>query len=161
METSLVIIKPSSIQGSGGFASCFIPKGRQVIEYVGRKVTKAESLAQCEINNEYLFCLDEHHDLDGNVDWNPARFINHSCSPNCEAECADGRIWILALRDIQPGEELTFNYGYDLVDYQEHPCRCGAPHCVGYIVAEEFFPELRRRFDRSAGAETNGSETGG
>ena len=77
--------------------------------------------------------------LDGKVDWNPARLLNHSCSPTCEAEEDDERIWIVALRDIKAGEEITFNYNYDLQDYQEHPCRCGAPNCVGYIVAEEFF----------------------
>jgi hypothetical protein len=79
------------------------------------------------------------------VDWNPARFLNHSCAPNCEAQFADGRIWLVAIRDIRAGEELTFNYGYDLTDYREHPCRCGAVSCVGYIVAEEFFEHVRRQ----------------
>ena len=73
-----------------------------------------------------------------------ARFVNHSCEPNCEAELSDGQVWIIAGRDIAAGEEVTYNYGYDLVDYREHPCRCGAASCVGYIVAEEFFPSLRR-----------------
>jgi hypothetical protein len=57
--------------------------------------------------------------------------------------CEDGRVWIVALRDIRPGEEITFNYGYDLVDYEEHPCRCGAPECAGYIVAEDLFAQVR------------------
>ena len=65
--------------------------------------------------------------------------LNHSCAPNCEAELLDDRIWIIARRDIQPGEEITFNYGYDLENYRDYPCCCGSPHCVGYIVAEEFF----------------------
>ena len=65
------------------------------------------------------------------------------CSPNCEAEIEEGRIWFFALRDIAVGEELTFNYGYDLVDYREHPCHCGSPECVGFIVAEEFFEKVR------------------
>ena len=55
----------------------------------------------------------------------------------------------MALRDIQPGEEITFNYGYDLVDYEEHPCRCGAPECAGYMVAEELLAEIRKRQRRS------------
>ena len=77
--------------------------------------------------------------------WNPARFINHSCAPNCEAEVKDGQIWIVAGRDLKVGEEITFNYGFDLEDYRLYPCRCGAPACVGYIVAEEFFPHVRRQ----------------
>ncbi len=83
--------------------------------------------------------------MDGNVDWNPARFLNHSCEPNCEARFIDGRIWLVAIRDVRAREELTFNYGYDLEDYREHPCRCGAASCAGYIVAEEFFEHVRRQ----------------
>jgi hypothetical protein len=59
----------------------------------------------------------------------------------------EGRIWIVAVRTITADEELTFNYGYDLEDYREHPCRCGAAGCVGFVVAEEFFPHLRSRQD--------------
>ena len=51
----------------------------------------------------------------------------------------------MALRTIRPGEEITFNYGYDLADYRDHPCRCGSPNCVGYIVAEEFKETVRRK----------------
>jgi SET domain-containing protein len=58
------------------------------------------------------------------------------------------RIWVYALRDIKAGEELTFNYGYDLQDYEEHPCRCGAPNCIGYMVAQEHFDEVRRKEGR-------------
>jgi hypothetical protein len=105
--------------------------------------TKAESLRRCESNNEYIFSLDETYDLDGNVPWNPARFLNHSCEPNCEAEPDGGCIWIVARRDIRTGEEITFNYGYDLDDYREHPCRCGAADCAGYIVAAEFFEHVK------------------
>ena len=144
-EPNLYEVRNSAIHGRGVFAAHPIVAGTPVLEYVGERITKAESLRRCEQNNQYIFHLDEEHDLDGNVDWNPARFINHSCSPNCESEMRDGHILISALRDIAPGEELTFNYGYDMEDYQEHPCRCGSPTCVGYIVAEEFFPELRRK----------------
>ena len=72
-----------------------------------------------------------------------ARLLNHSCSPNCEAEFSEGQIWILSKRRIQPGEEITFNYGYDLAEYRDHPCLCGAPECVGYIVGEEFLAQVR------------------
>ena len=144
-ETELVVFKDSPIHGMGGFAKAAIAEGRRIFEYVGERISKSESLRRCEQNNEYIFSLNEEQDLDGNVAWNPARLLNHSCAPNCEAELADGRIWIVATRDIKAGEEITFNYGYDLVDYREYPCRCGSPHCVGYIVAEEFFEHVRTR----------------
>jgi uncharacterized protein len=139
-----LVFGPSGIHGCGGFARRDIPSGTRIIEYLGTKITKAESVVRCQQNNEYIFSLDEEHDLDGNVEWNPARLINHSCNPNCDAELDRGRIWIVARRDIRSGEEVTFNYGFDLVDYKEYPCRCGAPECVGYMVAEVFFPQIRK-----------------
>ena len=140
-----VVFKTSPIHGFGGFARDNISSGTRVIEYIGEKITKQESLARCERSNEYIFAIDDAHDLDGNVDWNPARFLNHSCEPNCEARFEDGHIWVVAVRDVRAGEELTFNYSYDLEDYREHPCHCGAASCVGYMVAEEFFGHLRRQ----------------
>jgi len=140
-----LVFKDSPIHGRGCFAKTAIGQGERVIEYVGERISKAESLRRCEVNNEYIFALNAEQDLDGNVAWNPARFINHSCAPNSEAEMEDERIWIVARRPIQPGEEITFNYGYDLEDYQDYPCRCSSPDCVGYIVAEEFFEYVLAR----------------
>jgi uncharacterized protein len=148
-ETEWIVFRRSRIHGQGGFARHDIPAGTRLVEYVGEKISKAESLLRCEANNEYIFTLDDASDLDGNVPWNPARFINHGCAPNCEAEWEEEHIWIVALRDIRAGEELTFNYGYDLEDYRKHPCRCGAPECVGYIVAEEFFDHVRGQLARA------------
>jgi SET domain-containing protein len=128
----------------GGFARVDLPAGTHLIEYVGEKIDKQTSLARCEQENAYIFSLDENWDLDGNVEWNPARFFNHSCVPNCDAEDHDGRIWIVTTRPVTRGEELTFNYGYDLEDYRAHPCGCGARECVGFIVAEEYFDLVRR-----------------
>lgn len=142
-ETDVVRFAGSPIHGVGGFAKQNFVKGAAIIEYVGERIEKEESLRRCEQNNEFIFTLDERHDLDGKVSWNPARFINHSCAPNCEAEVQDGRIWIVANRDIRAGEELTFNYGFDLEDYRNYPCRCGSAGCIGYIVAEEFFEHVR------------------
>ena len=138
-------IKPSPVHGVGGFAAMPIRAGTLVVEYVGEKISKRESNCRCETGNTFIFELDDEWDLDGAVGWNPARFLNHSCAPNCDAELIDGCIWIVARRDIASGEELTFNYGYCLEDYREHPCRCGAPECVGYIVAEELFDSIRKR----------------
>ena len=134
----------------GCFAIAPIAKGVRLIEYVGERISKAESTKRCEADNQYIFSINDEFDLDGNVGWNPAKFINHSCAPNCEAELDDCRVWIVALRDIEPGEEITFNYGYDLEGYEDHPCRCGAPNCVGYMVAEEFFPHVLKNKPRKA-----------
>jgi SET domain-containing protein len=139
----LIEFRASPIHGTGGFAAQDIAASSRVIEYVGRKIDKQESRRQCQLHNPFIFYLDSDTDLDGQVEWNPARFLNHSCSPNCEAERIDGGIWIVAKRDIRAGEEITFNYGYDLESFRDYPCRCGAPNCVGYIVAEEFHSRLR------------------
>lgn len=144
-QTEYILFRRSPIHGLGGFARRDIAKGTQVIEYVGERIDRKESLRRCELNNPFIFRLNDEEDLDGNVDWNPARFINHSCSPNCDAELDSGRIWIVATRDLKAGEEITFNYGYDLEDYKSYPCACGSRECVGYIVAEEFFDHVRRQ----------------
>jgi SET domain-containing protein len=144
-ETELVRFTRSPIHGTGGFAKTAIGKGTRILEYVGERISKGESLRRCEQNNEYIFTLNDEQNLDGNVAWNPARFINHSCAPNCEAELDNERIWIVAVRDIQAGEEITFNYGYDLEDYKDYPCRCGSPNCVGCMVAEVFFEHVLSR----------------
>src|SRR5580765_6494561 len=140
-----VFSKDSPIHGQGLFTRAQILAGTRIVEYVGERITKRESLERCQTNNECIFALDDETDLDGNVEWNTARFINHCCEPNSEAHLIEGGIWIVARRDICAGEEITFNYGYDLESYQEHPCRCGAKSCVGFMVAEEFFPAIRRK----------------
>jgi hypothetical protein len=144
-EGGAITFRHSSIDRLGGFAQDDIPARTRVIEYVGERINKTESRRRCEANNEYIFTLNDEYDLDGNVPWNPARLLNHSCAPNCEAQLDEGRIWIVALRNIQAGEELTFNYGYDLEGYRQYTCRCGTAECVGYIVAEEFFEHVRRQ----------------
>jgi SET domain-containing protein len=144
-DTELVIFKESNIHGLGGFTKVDLAEGARIIEYLGEKIDKQESARRCEANNVYIFALNEHQDIDGDVEWNPARFLNHSCAPNCEAQFDENRIWIIALRNIRAGEELTFNYGFDLEDYREYPCRCGSPECIGFIVSEAFFDHVRRQ----------------
>jgi len=144
-NTDKIEIRASGIHGTGVFARADIPADVTLIEYLGERISKSESLLRCEANNQYIFSIDDLHDLDGSFEWNPARLINHSCAPNCVAELDEGRIWIRTLRLILAGEELSFNYGYDLADFREHPCLCKAEICVGYMVAEEFFPHLRDR----------------
>src|SRR5882724_10058445 len=84
-EGTLVVTKDSLIDGLGAFAERDITKGTRVIEYVGERISKTESMERCEKGNAFIFSLDEMHDVDGQVEWNPARFLNHSCEPNCEA----------------------------------------------------------------------------
>ena len=141
----LVKFKRSPIHGIGGFARVDMRRRKRIIEYVGPKLTKAEGQAALEEQNFYIFTLDDNYDIDGSVDWNPARYINHGCDPNCEVEIVRNRIWIYALRNIKAGEELTYNYSHDLEDYAERVCRCGAANCVGYMVAEEYFDQLPPR----------------
>lgn len=150
-----IIVRRSDIHHRGVFARRDIPEGSQVVQYAGERVTKAESdrrgWALLERSKEtgeagvYLFELNKRHDIDGNVPWNVARLINHSCDPNCEVQILRGRIWVIALRDIPKGEELSFNYGFDLENYEDHPCRCGSVRCVGFICGEDYWPALKRK----------------
>lgn len=147
-------IKKSTIHGNGVFAARDIKEGERIIEYLGEKITKEESnrrgLEQEEKSKKtgegavYIFELDDEYDIDGNFDYNDARFINHACETNCEAENIDGHIWIVATCDIKKGEEILYNYGYALEHFFEHPCRCGKPNCVGYIVAVEDRVKLKK-----------------
>jgi SET domain-containing protein len=143
METEHLIFKPSTIDGIGAFAKHAISAGTRVIDYLGETITKEESLRRCTQDNRCIFHLNATQDLDGAVGWNPARFINHSCEPNCDAICEAGCIWMVSIRGIGQGEEVTFNYAYDLEDYRRYPCDCGSASCVGFIVAEEFFEHVR------------------
>ena len=153
-------IRDSPIHGRGLVASCEIPAGTRVIEYVGEKITKEESDRRGEEQYEraeetgegsvYLFTLNKRYDIDGNVSWNAARLINHSCEPNCETDVVKNRIWVIALRDIEEGEELFYNYGFDLEYFEHHPCCCGTDSCVGYIVAEEHWKTLKKELKKRA-----------
>ena len=145
VQNELFEVKASLIHGTGVFARVAITEETRILEYVGERLGKDESWRRRQANNFFIFTVTDDFDIDGAVDWNPARFINHCCGPNCEARMEDERIWIIALRAIAAGEELSFNYGYDLEDYEEHPCHCGSPECIGFMVAEEYFDEVRRK----------------
>jgi hypothetical protein len=148
-------VRESPIHGRGVYARCDIPYGTRIIEYEGERITKAESERRDEARAAreaaggdgcvYIFEINKRHDLDGYMDWNTARLINHSCEPNCQSEKVRGRIWISARRDIAAGEELSFDYGFDVENWRQHPCRCGSPKCVGYIVAKSHRWRLRKR----------------
>lgn len=138
-------ISKSAKHGRGIYATQMIPKGVRVIEYVGKLVSVAvsENLALRQqqraekhgTGHVYMFTLNSKYDLDGNVPWNPARLINHSCDPNCEVYNIKGHIWITTRRAVRAGEELTYDYGFNMDYWQDHICRCGTKKCLGYIVS--------------------------
>ena len=156
-------IRKSSIHNHGAFAVQDIKSGTKVIEYVGEKIPKKESERRVtetiEANKKdddngavYIFELNKRYDIDGDVPYNEARYVNHSCDPNCETEIIDNRIWIIAIKDIKRGEELTYNYGYDIDDFEDHPCCCGSKRCVGYIADEDHWPKLKRKLKKKGKA---------
>ena len=159
-------VRGSEIHGRGVYATCFIPKGERIIEYIGERIDKKESDRRGKAQHRksqqngdaavYIFTLSRNYDLDGNVPWNTARLINHSCAPNCEAWIEGRRIYIHSLRDINEGEELTFDYGFDVDCFEDHPCRCGMPECVGYIVSRSQWPDLAERL-KSSGRKAGGA----
>jgi SET domain-containing protein len=103
--------------------------------------------------NVYIFTFNERYDIDGASLRNTARYSNHSCDPNCAIEKTTRMIWLVALRDIADGEELTYNdgYAYHPADYTDFPCRCGAHTCCGYILAREYWGLLPKTTRRSPG----------
>lgn len=109
--------------GKGLFTEERIPKGACIIEYIGRHAS-LEEMARDE--GKYLFWTGKTTMINGNIPENTARYINHSCVPNCEADGPRGRVFILARRTIKPGEELTYDYGKEYFDKHIKPkgCRC-------------------------------------
>jgi SET domain-containing protein len=144
-------VRPSPIQGQGVFAVRRIRKGTRILEYTGERITPEEADRRydddaVERPHTFLFTVNKRTVIDGAVHGNEARFINHSCDPNCEAVDDDGRIFIEALRTIQPGEELTYDYylerpgRYRKEWEKRYACHCGAPNCRGIML----LPRKRR-----------------
>jgi hypothetical protein len=132
-----VRVGPSRIAGQGLFAEQDIKQGTKIIRYIGEKISREESERRLAAGNVYIFGLNEHYSIDGDTPRNIARFINHSCDPNCQTEQFGNTIWIVAIRDIAVGEELTYNYGYEIDDQPAEPCHCGAQTCCGYILGPQ------------------------
>lgn len=151
-DSRLIEVRDSQIHGRGVFARHDLAAGTQVIEYRGRRLTHAEAdrrfADSLDGGHTFLFTLNEKFLIDGNDGGNAARWINHSCAPNCEAmiyvnkdyDEARDRVWIETLRPIAAGEELTYNYGI-VLSVRHSPrlkriwaCRCGAPGCTGTLL---------------------------
>jgi SET domain-containing protein len=135
------------VHGKGVFALRPIAKGERIIEYTGEIITWPEALRRhphdpTDPNHTFYFHIDEEHVIDANVGGNAARWINHACEPNCEAdETDDGRIYIQALRALKPGEELFYDYGLVIDERytpklkKQYACRCGSRRCRGTMLA--------------------------
>ena len=140
----LIEVHPSRIQGLGVFALQPISQGIRIVEYLGEVISEAEALRRyddgaMQRHHTFLFGLADGRCIDGAVGGNVARFINHSCEPNCEALEVDGHIWIEAARPIAAGEELTYDYCYEWADGDVaaasfYRCCCGAPSCRNTIL---------------------------
>ena len=129
---NLYRIKKSNIdrKGHGLYAIKDIKEGTRILDYVGNIITKKQTEDSEKFDNEkpiYLFNLNSRYDLDGDVSWNTARLINHSCSNNCDYEGKGLKLWVIAIKDIKKNEELTCDYGFGYdSDYKQFPCKCGS-----------------------------------
>ena len=139
-------VRKSGIHGRGVFALRAIPSGEQVIEYKGEVITWKEALRRHphdpkDPNHTFYFHIDDVHVIDAKFGGNAARWINHACEPNCESDEVGGRVFIKALRELHPGEELFYDYGL-VIDERNTAaltkrceCRCGAKACRGTMLA--------------------------
>ena len=148
-----LIIRSSSIHAAGCYTTQAIKKGARICEYDGPRFTKEQADERYKDRFiTYLFsCGDDGLVIDG---FGTAMFINHSCAPNCETEDDNGRIFVIAVRDIAAGEELTYEYNLFDSDEDGADCYCGAKNCRGTMFSEE---EVKKRARRArAAARKNG-----
>ncbi|MBT5927801.1 MAG: SET domain-containing protein-lysine N-methyltransferase [Verrucomicrobia bacterium] len=132
----MLVAKESGIHGYACFANQSIQKGGRLIEYTGPRITAMEAVTELRNGNGYIFILASAVSIDGSVNWNFARYINHGCDPNCESEIEEGRVLIYAARTIKEGEELTLNYACHRDGFIRRACECGAKNCHGYMITE-------------------------
>src|SRR5262249_8177604 len=139
----MVRVGPSRIDRQGLFATQAIQQGTRILPYVGEKITSAERARRLAAGNAYIFHLNYRYAIDGAALDNTARYINHSCDPNCVVEKAHDTLWIVALRDIHAGDELSSNYEYDATQYARMPCNCAAAHSCVYILAQLYWSVIK------------------
>jgi SET domain-containing protein len=151
------VVRGSKIAGKGAFATRPIRKGERIIEYLGERVSHAVSDARYDdhkdgVHHTFLFAVNSRVVIDASVGGNEARFINHSCDPNCESVIEGSRVFIDAAKPIKTGAELLYDYAYtrDGTETEEeetglYGCRCGAKNCRGSILAPLSAAELKRR----------------
>lgn len=155
----LYVVRNSPIHGRGVFAARHIRKGAKIVEYTGERISNREADrryddTRMKRHHTFLFTLDKNTVIDGAISagGGDASFINHSCDPNCEAIITGKRIFIHARKDIQPGEELAYDYQYERTGENDDElerfyfCRCGATNCRGTIMKPE---RKKKRSQRS------------
>lgn len=164
-EQPLFEVRSSPISGAGTFALRAIPAGRRLIEYTGERVS--HEVADARYADEeasgnthtVLFTVDDRTVIDAGVGGNESRFFNHSCDPNCESYIAKRRVYLRTLRDIKPGEELTYDYEIpregedDETARLKWPCHCGAVNCRGTLLLP--LPQPRRKASRGRSRKTH------
>jgi SET domain-containing protein len=165
-------VRRSRIHGSGVYAARRIRKGTRIVEYLGERISHDEADARYEAKGDddghtFLFVVNDRVVIDAGVDGNDARYINHSCDPNCETVIEGGRVFIEAVRTIRPGEELGYEYGLtwestdDPEELANYSCRCGAKTCRGTMLDEEPLDKKRARKAARKARRTSAAKTAG
>ena len=143
-----IIVRRSGIHGKGVFALADIPKGTRLMEYVGERISHKEADRRYAAEHEHsphtmLFAVDDKVVIDATQWGNSSRFINHSCTPNCEADEVDGRIFISTIKNVPAGAELTYDYNLILEERHTaavkaaHACFCGTRKCRGTMLGSK------------------------
>ncbi|MBK6975833.1 MAG: SET domain-containing protein-lysine N-methyltransferase [Cytophagaceae bacterium] len=148
LDRDFTLVKDSQVEGLGVFAKRNIPKGSRIIEYKGERISKKDlilDMVKGLTSLKYVMNLTETIAIDGERNGNEARFINHSCEPNCTVYYFDDKPFIYALREISEGEELSFDYQLvtenpeQVIDFEQKkamfPCQCGSVKCRGTLFS--------------------------
>ena len=145
-DSRRIQVRRSGVHGKGVFALRPLAKGETLIEYTGEVIDWPEALRRhphdpTDPHHTFYFSIDEDHVIDAKVGGNAARWINHACAPNCEADETDGRVFIKTLRAVKTGEELFYDYGLVIDERytpklkKQYECRCGHKACRGTMLA--------------------------
>ena len=148
-------VRRSGVHGRGVFAMRAVAAGESILEYTGEVISWEEALRRHPHDPDhpthtFYFHIDDSHVIDGKHGGNSARWINHSCDPNCDCEIVGKRVFIRALRDLRPGEELFFDYRLTIDGRRtrrlerEYACHCGSTNCRGTMLAPRRRPLTKR-----------------
>lgn len=146
LSEDAIVVRYSKIHGRGVFAKRKISAGARIIEYTGKRISEKQAEKRTGLDPEnpfhtFFFSLENGKMIDGGDGGSDARWINHSCAPNCEAQEQKGHVFIHALRDIKRGEELAYDYGLVIDEKmtktlkKNYGCRCGAEDCRHTMLA--------------------------